>query len=410
MNILETLRVSIQSLGANKMRSFLSMLGIIIGVAAVVTTVSIGSGAQESITSQISALGSNLINITLGFTRGRAGRVSREAREIFTLEMGEQLEEACPSLKAVIPTIRNGGRLVYKNTNVQASLIGADNSYMSIFNYKLAAGRFISEEDLEGSRLVIVLGSQLVNDLFEGEDPLEEENPLGKKIKVTVGSRWFMLTVIGIMEEKGQVMFSNYDNQAYVPITTAMNRFTTRDFVDGYSAEAISAEAAEDAVAQIEFFLTRKIGDPDKFNVFSQQEILDTVSQAMSTFSILLGGIASIALLVGGIGIMNIMLVSVTERTREIGIRKALGAKNKDILGQFMIEAFTLSTSGGIVGLLLGWGGAAMVARIGGWPLVVSPISVILAFAFSSGVGLTFGIYPAMKAARLDPVEALRYE
>ncbi|MBC8387676.1 MAG: ABC transporter permease, partial [Actinobacteria bacterium] len=290
--------------------------------------------------------------------------------------------------------------------NIQTTIIGTDADYPEITNYNLALGQFINEGDLDTSRNIIVLGSELTEELF-GSD-----NPLGEKIKLSYQGRDYLFTVIGVMEEKGTGLTGNLNKQAYIPITTFMKKLSNSRYVSYYMAQANSGDEASAAVGEIEYFLTKHLEDEEheKFNLLSQDQILDTISSVTASLSLMLGGIAAISLLVGGIGIMNIMLVSVTERTREIGIRKALGAKNKNILSQFLIEALSLSGMGGLIGICFGWLGAYAIAQAGKWPLVVAPISVLLAFGFAVIIGLFFGLYPAMKAAKMDPVDALRYE
>ncbi|MGB2783006.1 MAG: ABC transporter permease [Atribacterota bacterium] len=404
--IFEIIKLAIESLKANKLRTFLSMLGIIIGVGAVIAIVSIGSGAREQITARISNLGSNVINILPGTSKGWGGRVSKSSEGIFTLELADYIEKVSPSVKRVIPISQGTGLLIKGNFNIQTTIIGTDVDYPEITNYNLTMGQFINEGDLDTSRNIIVLGSELTEELF-GSD-----NPLGEKIKLSYQKRDYLFTVIGVMEEKGAGLTGNLNKQAYIPITTFMKKLSNSRYVSYYMAQANSGDEASAAVGEIEYFLTKHLEDEEqeKFNLVSQDQILDTISSVTASLSLMLGGIAAISLLVGGIGIMNIMLVSVTERTREIGIRKALGAKNKNILSQFLIEALSLSGMGGLIGIAFGWLGAYAIAQAGKWPLVVAPISVLLAFGFAVIIGLFFGLYPAMKAAKMDPVDALRYE
>ena len=404
--IFEIIKLAIESLKANKLRTFLSMLGIIIGVGAVIAIVSIGSGAREQITARISNLGSNIINILPGTSRGWGGRVSRSSGEIFTLELADYIEKLSPSVKRVVPISQGSGLLIKENFNIQTTIIGTNADYQEINNYNLAMGQFINESDLDTSRNIVVLGSELAEELFGNN------NPLGEKIKLSYEKRDYLFTVIGVMEEKGAGLTGDLNEQAYIPITTFMKKLSNSRFVSYYTAQANSSDEAPAAVGEIEYFLIKYLEDEEqeKFNLLSQDQILDTISSVTASLSLMLGGIAAISLLVGGIGIMNIMLVSVTERTREIGIRKALGAKNKNIMSQFLIEALSLSGMGGLIGICFGWLGAYAIAQAGKWPLVVSPISVLLAFGFAVIIGLFFGLYPAMKAAKMDPVDALRYE
>ncbi|MBA2132270.1 ABC transporter permease [Capillibacterium thermochitinicola] len=402
--ILAILRMAFDSLTVNKLRSFLSMLGIIIGVGAVIAIVSVGSGARSQVTNQISQLGSNLITISPGIRRGSGGRISFTATDVFTMELAEQILQNCPSVGRIMPNVQTSGLLIAGNANYQTQVVGVTPVYQQIYDFYPARGQFITEAHEANATNVMVLGSGLAKELFPNTDPL------GQTVKLFVRNRHLLFVVVGVMEEKGTGAWGNIENQAFIPASVLMKKINNRKYVNGYTAQAVSAAAAKAAVGEIEYFLTRYLGGADKFRITSQEQLLETISQVTGTLSLMLGGIAGISLLVGGIGIMNIMLVSVTERTREIGIRKALGAKRRHILAQFIIEALTMSGLGGLLGIGLGWLGAAGVARIGGWPLVVTHTSVLVAFSFSLLVGLFFGIYPARKASKLDPVIALSYE
>ncbi|MBO8142291.1 MAG: ABC transporter permease [Firmicutes bacterium] len=380
------------------------MLGIIIGVAAVVSVVSIGAGGQQAVLSNISRLGSNLIMIMPSVPRGSAGRVQQEVQSVFTLPMAADMDAILPHVTNVVPVVTGRALVIAGTVNVQATLVGVTPPFQSVMNYYPQRGRFITEWDVSEGQAVAVLGSELAEELFDSADPLERE------ITAIAGGRRVSLRVVGVMAPRGQAMGGDFDMQVYVPVSTMMQRVAKTRTVSYFAAQAVSSELAGEAVAQLEFFLTRRLGDADRFRIMSQDQLIEAMSQVTGTLSLMLGGIASIALLVGGIGIMNIMLVSVTERTREIGIRKALGAKRRAILVQFLMEAVALAVTGGVVGVALGWAGAQIIARFGGWPGVVTPASVAVALGFSTGVGLFFGIYPAAKAARLDPVQALSYE
>jgi putative ABC transport system permease protein len=402
----ETLKIAINSLKSNKLRTLLAMLGIIIGVGAVIAIVSIGSGAREQITSNISNLGSNLINIFPGTSRGWGGRISASSGDVFTLKLADDIKKLCPSVKKVVSVAQGSGLLIAGEVNVQANIVGTNADYQEINNYKVSQGQFINSDDLESNLNVIVLGSQLAKDLFNSEIPL------GKKIKLNYQDKNYLFTVIGVMEEKGGGLTGDLDDRSYIPITTYMKKLSNSRYVSSYLAQANSSQEASSAVGEIEYFLIKSLNDQDKekFRLLSMDQILDTVNSVTASLSLMLGGIAAISLLVGGIGIMNIMLVSVTERTREIGIRKALGAKRKNIMSQFLIEALSLSGLGGMIGIFLGWLGAYLIAQLGKWSLVITLSSVLLAFGFAVAIGLFFGLYPAMKAAKMDPVEALSYE
>jgi putative ABC transport system permease protein len=405
--IIQGLKIALESLWANKMRSFLSMLGIVIGVGAVIAIVSVGSGSTESVTSNISELGSNMITISPRIMRGRFGQMSGvSSQDKFTVDLAKYMEEFCPSVSRVIPTKQISGLFIYDDVNVNANLVGTDPYFREVNNYQIGEGRFINDRDNEQRNQVIVLGSELATDLFEND------NPIGQKVKVNYQGRIFMFQVVGVMKEKGGSMAGNLDSQAYIPLTIAMDRMTNSNYVSSYIAQATSSEKAPQAVKELENFMVKFLDDEDQeqFRIMSQDELLDTVSSVTNTMSIMLGGIAAISLLVGGIGIMNIMLVSVTERTREIGIRKALGAKNKNILFQFLMESLSLSSIGGLAGIGFGWIAAYFLSQYGNWPFVISGLSVILAFGFALFIGIFFGLYPAMKAAQMNPVDALRYE
>ncbi|MFZ2330948.1 MAG: ABC transporter permease [Atribacterota bacterium] len=405
--ILQGLKIALESLWANKMRSFLSMLGIVIGVGAVIAIVSVGTGSTQQITARIANLGSNMITIYPRALRGQFGRLSSvSSQQKFTLELSEHLEEFCPSVKQVIPIKQVNGRLISDDVNINSAIIGTRAEYTEINNYEIAQGVFLNKEDNLERRQVIVLGHQLASDLFDNE------NPLGNLVRLNYDGRIFQFTVIGVMKEKGGSMAGNLDERAYVPLSVVMDRLTAQKYVDSLLAQAYSSDEANRAVQEIEYFMQKHLEDEkrEQFRITSQDEILDTVSSVTNTMNMMLGGIAAISLLVGGIGIMNIMLVSVTERTREIGIRKALGAKNKNILFQFLMESLSLSSLGGVAGIGFGWVATYFLAQYGNWPFIISTISVIIAFSFALFIGIFFGLYPAMKAAKMNPVDALRYE
>lgn len=404
MSPFEIFRTALQSLRANALRSVLSMLGIIIGVAAVVSVVSVGTGGQQLVMANISQLGSNLITINPAAMRGSAGRAQQEAESVFSLPMAAEMEQIVPDVINVAPVVNGRALLVAGNVNVQASVAGVSPPYLTVMNYELASGRFVTQWDVSDEARIAVLGSELAVDLFDDADPIGEE------IVVIAGERRLVLRIVGVMAPRGQAMAGNMDMQLYIPVSTMMERVAKTRTVSSFAAQAVSSDRATEAVEQLEFFLTRRLGDSRRFRVTSQDQMLETMSSVTQTLSLMLGGIASIALVVGGIGIMNIMLVSVTERTREIGIRKALGAKRRVILTQFLFEAVALSALGGLIGLGLGWVGARVIGHFGGWTGTLTGDSVAVALGFSAAVGLFFGIYPASQAARLDPVAALSHE
>ncbi|MBO8126431.1 MAG: ABC transporter permease [Firmicutes bacterium] len=403
MNWLEVLKTAIRSLTGNKLRTLLSLLGIVIGIASVIIMVSIGLGAKQKVADDIAALGSNLINVSPATSRGRGGRLSQDVVNIFTAELLGDLEQI-PGVQHVSPMVTVGSLLSYKGINYRASAFGVSPGYEHITNYHPRWGRFITGTDLKFRSEVAVLGSEVAKNLFG-----PTENPVGKRIKAVINGRPTNLTVVGLMEEKGQVSFSNFDDRIYLPYTTLLDRMLGRDFVNAYVLSAASSERVSEVADRIEFFMLKRIGDSEKFRVLTQESLLSTITNTVQIFTTVLGAIAGISLLVGGIGIMNIMLVSVTERTTEIGVRKALGAKNRDILSQFLAEAMLLSAAGGVIGLAVGWGGGYVLSRFAEWPFVFSWVSVLVAVGFSSLVGLCFGIFPAMRAAKLQPVVALRH-
>lgn len=406
--ILDSLKIALESLWSNKMRTLLSMLGVIIGVSAVIAIVSVGSGSTQQITSQISNLGSNMITIYPRSEMARFGMVSSGANTTndFSLELIDYMEKFCPSVKQVIPVNQGSGLLIYNDINTNATLVGTNTNYPMVNNYELDKGNFFSDADIEEKNNVMVLGSQLAEDIF-GSD-----NPIGQKIKINYQNRIFLFNVVAVMAEKGGGITGQLDEQAYIPYTTSMKKLSNTDYVSSYIAQANSSEEAEAAVGEITNFLSKVLDDEDqeKFSVSSQDEILDTINSVTDTLSLMLAGIAAISLLVGGIGIMNIMLVSVTERTREIGIRKALGARNQHILSQFLLESLSLSSFGGFIGIIFGCVATYFLAQFGGWPMVISVFPIIAAFGFALFIGVFFGLYPAMKAAKMNPVDALRYE
>ena len=398
----ETLRVAMQSIQANIFRAILTMLGIVIGVAAVITMLAAGSGAQKSIEEQIDALGANRLNITAHswFLRG----VSREQ---LTLEVEDvwALEEKTSYIDLVVPRLESRGQIKFGNRNLNVRLVGTTDGYTDINGYDIAAGRMFTRADDERKQRVAVFGGAIPR-LLELQDP---EEIIGKQITI----RSVPFTVTGVLEEVGSVRNSP-DERVLLPLRTAEARVMGSENLDDINVRVTDGVPLEVAMVDIERVLRTEHrilpGQPNDFAIYDQKQFLETREQAQQTFSFLLASIAGVSLLVGGIGIMNIMLVSVTERTREIGVRMALGATRLNILMQFLIESMALCLLGGTVGVLAGWGLAVLLSRTAGWAVYVSAESVMLAFAFSLGVGLFFGILPARRAANLDPIEALRYE
>ena len=413
-----TVQVALRAMFANKMRSILTALGIIIGVGAVIALVSIGRGVNASITERIQSLGSNLLFIRPGSFQ--QGGVASGAGERPTLTYGDALalsdQVAAPAISAVVPESSSRAQIVVGTQNVSTQVIGTTPDYQEVRNHPAEIGEFISNEDMDSRARVMVLGWTVAEDLFGGT------NPVGREVRVSMfGQRGEPFTVIGILEEKGGTGFGNQDDRVIIPITTLQyrlfpDRASNGEFkVSTIYAQAINEESTDAAIEQIGMILRQRHRvTEDDFTISNQQEVLGALNDATAAFTLFLGGIAAISLLVGGIGIMNIMLVSVTERTREIGIRKALGAKRRDILVQFLVESITVSVIGGLIGIGLGVGVSRLFGQI---PIGNSQISalvagdaVLLAFSVALAVGLFFGIYPAVRAASLNPIDALRYE
>jgi len=414
MNFFTTFFTAMDALNSNKLRSGLTLLGIIIGVSAVITLMAIGRGAQESITSRIESLGTNLLFIRAGATNqfGFAGAQGSAAN--LTLEDSQALIDPilAPSVGSVAPETQLRGQLVYQRENTNTRLIGITPEYLLVRSFEVEEGQSITPTHISMAAQVIILGPDVVEDLFGLREPI------GQTIRVN--GRDF--EVIGVMKSKGSGGFGNQDDQAYVPISTAYYRLGTQRTPQGeISVQTVNVQVRDDdatdaAVDEINSILRlrHRITDEDDFTITNQQETIEALEETTNTFVVFLGAIASISLLVGGLGIMNIMLVSVTERTREIGIRKAMGAKRRDILSQFLVEAVLLSLTGGFLGVALGLGLTQVLDGIKfGTTTFNTSFSTniaLLSMAVSGGIGLFFGIYPAMQAAKLHPIEALRHE
>jgi putative ABC transport system permease protein len=408
MNILQPFYEALESLMSNKLRSGLTTLGIVIGVGAVIAMVSIGRGAEATITDSIQGIGTNLLFVFRGG--------SSDVRNPQPVTLGDAAAIAdpflAPSVEGVAPVIQGNGKITFGGESKTTSLAGVTPDYAPVRNYFVIEGEFITEEHMLAQASVVILGQEVARDLFDRTEGLVGE---------TVRIEGQPFRVIGVLESRGGSAFSNEDDQAFVPLSTAQTRLlrrSTRDRVDLILVQAASAQAvpqAQEEVAQILRQRHRTEIGADDFTILTQQTFLDTASTITNVLTIFLGGIAAISLLVGGIGIMNIMLVSVTERTREIGLRKALGAHKSDIMFQFLAESSVLSLFGGVIGILLGWTISVVVGRIAvANNAQISPNIgldiILLATLFSTAVGLFFGIYPANRAANLEPVEALRHE
>jgi putative ABC transport system permease protein len=398
VNLLESFRIAIRALSANKVRSVLTMLGVIIGVAAVILLVSIGTGVQSQITGQISGLGSNLLFVFPGnFSDGGggAGGPGGGVTKQFTLDDVEYVQSRIGAQGAVIPTLQSTVQLRVGNRTKNATLGGTNENGKDAAAGTIEQGRWFTRGEVVGTSRVAVIGSDVRTEFFPGQ------NPVGRKLDVN-GQPF---TIIGLLAAKGGSLGGSQDNVIDVPITTAQQTLNTKD-ISGMLIDVKNTDQIEATKAQVERLLRPRFAD--QFTVFTQEQTLGILSTLLGTLTAMLAGLASISLLVGGIGIMNIMLVSVSERTREIGIRKAVGARTYDILSQFVIEAMVLSVLGGVIGILVGAGGALAMQK---WvPAQVTFWAVALAFLFSAAVGVFFGVYPAYRASRLDPIEALRYE
>jgi putative ABC transport system permease protein len=408
MNLTQSIIEALESLNSNKLRSGLTILGIVIGVAAVVAMLGVGQGAQNTITSSISGIGSNLLFVF-------PGNMTEEVRNVQPLTMSDvaALQDTleAPSIAGVAPTISGSVTVTYGREKVTTSVEGVTPDYALVRNYAVTEGDFINSEQQLGKASVVLLGPDVAEKLFGRKDGIVGES-------VRIEGQPFR--VIGILESKGGGSFGSQDNVVMVPITTAQARLINRnrDRVDVVYISAVSADAVNQAieeVAQILRYRHRTAIGADDFTIFSQQDFVTTAKTITGVFTVFLGGVAAISLLVGGIGIMNIMLVSVTERTREIGLRKALGARKRDILIQFLTESSLLSLFGGIIGIIFGWVIAFIIGKIAAanntpFTPTIGVDAILLATLFSTAVGLFFGIYPANRAANLEPVEALRYE
>ncbi len=395
------------ALSANKARSGLTILGIVIGIASVIAMISIGTGTQNSISSSIQSLGSNLILVSPGAQRGVGQAVSQGRGSAQTLTMNDYdaIKNEATLYNKITAEVSSRYQIVAKGTNTNATTNGTTPDYVSVRNITVDLGNFISDEDVANVNKVAVLGSTVRDDLFgEGTDPT------GEKIKI----KNIEFSVIGVLKSKGSGGFGSQDEIVFIPISTAQRFLTGNSRVTNIDLQAQNTKVMTDLQTQVtDILLTQhKISDPTlaDFSVMNQNDIISAASSIASTFTLLLGSVAAISLVVGGIGIMNMMLTTVTERTREIGLRKAIGARARDISRQFLAEAAALTILGGVVGIILGWLAAFLISKLGNIAASVSTTSVLLAFGVSAAIGIVFGYYPARRASRLNPIEALRYE
>ncbi len=407
MNFVNLLKIAIRAIAANKLRSFLTMLGIIIGVASVITMLAIGQGSKRSIQSQIAEMGSNMIMIFPGQDQRHGGaRQDASAMQTLKLKDYEAIAAEAKYVAAISPSVSASGQFVRGNNNTPSQLMGVTDGYLEIRQLRIADGEMFGEEEIKAGAKVCIVGKTVADNLFpNGEDPI------GSVIRF----KSIPFRIIGVLESKGYNSFgADQDNIVLAPFTTVMKRILAINHLQGINCSAIQEDLTELAIADITEILRAshklKTTDADDFTVRSQQELASMMNTTSDLMTTLLLCVACISLIVGGIGIMNIMYVSVTERTREIGLRMSVGARGIDILGQFLVEAVLLSVTGGIIGVLLGIGAAVSVNIFAHWPIFIQPWSVLLSFAVCTATGIFFGWYPAQKAARLDPIEALRYE
>jgi putative ABC transport system permease protein len=390
MDFKMAIKVALKNIRTNKMRTFLTMLGIIIGVSAVIILVSVAQGTTENITKRIESLGTNLLSISI---------IGRGTEDSISMEEIEKLKNK-KGIDSVAPVVNGNVTVKYETETMDVTLEGVDQNYSNVRNHHSEYGRAINPIDVEYRQKIVLLGSEVKNELFG------DANPIGEKIQINGND----FKVVGVLEEKGSSLGGNNDEKILIPISTAQ-RFLRTTGIRNIYIQATSADIVEDVQVEVENFLLKKFNnDEDAYRVFNQAEMLSTMGEVTNNMTMMLGGIAAISLLVGGIGIMNIMLVSVTERTREIGIRKAIGAKRKDILIQFLLESAVISGLGGLIGVLLGIGGSDLLTRFFSLNTKISPFILIISYSFSIIVGMFFGIYPASKASKLKPVDALRFE
>lgn len=406
MNLTNLFKIALRALANNKMRGFLTMLGIIIGVASVITMLAIGQGSKRSIQAEISEMGSNMIMIQPGGDIRGGVRQEASSMETLKLEDYQNIVDETRYVAAVSPSVNSSGQVIYGANNAPTTIYGISPDYMEIRRYQVEDGEMFSDQDIAVAAKVCVVGKTVVDNLFPGG-----ENPVGKVIRF----QKLPFKIVGVLESKGyNSMGMDQDDLILAPYTTIQKKVLAITHLQGITCSALKEEYTEQAIGEISEILRRnhklKADEEDDFTIRSQQELSSMLTSTTDMMTVLLAAVAGISLLVGGIGIMNIMYVSVTERTREIGLRMSIGAKGIDILSQFLIESILISVTGGLVGVIFGVGSAIIVNQVAHFPIFIQPWSVLLSFIVCTATGIFFGWYPAKKAARLDPIEAIRYE
>ena len=407
MNISNLFKIALRAIAANKLRSFLTMLGIIIGVASVIAMLAIGQGSKKSIQANIAEMGSNMIMIRPGQDKGPGG-ARQDASEMQTLKLKdyETLRDDAKYLAAVSPSVNSSGQFIFGNNNTPSTIYGISPDYLEIRQLKVQDGEMFTDDDIKSSAKVCLIGKTVADNLFtNGEDPVGQVIRFNK----------IPMRVVGVLKSKGYNSFGmDQDDMVLAPYTTVMKRVLSVTYLEGINASAVTEDMTDLAIEEVTQLLREnhklKTSDDDNFTIRSQQEMAEMMNSTSDTMTVLLLVVACISLVVGGIGIMNIMYVSVTERTKEIGLRMSVGARGIDILNQFLIESVMLSITGGIIGIVVGVGAAVGINVFAHWPIQIQPWSVLLSFAVCSATGIFFGWYPAKKAAGLDPIEAIRYE
>lgn len=406
MNYSNLIRVAYSALKRNKLRAFLTMLGIIIGVASVIAMIAIGEGSKQSIQDQISNMGSNMVFV-MPFSQFRGGvQMGNSSSQSLTLKDVDALRNGCTAISAISPEVRAGGQTVFSHQNWPTTCFGADLDYFGIKKINISSGRVFTDKEIQSYAKVCLIGKTVIKNIFG-----QNADPIGQ----TVRFKKIPLKIIGVLEEKGQNSFGqDQDDLLIAPYTTVQKRILAITWIQAIYTSAKSEDVTSEAIAQITDIMRKqhklKPADQNDFTVMSQSDLIKTFTSISDILTVLLGAIAGISLLVGGIGIMNIMYVSVTERTKEIGLRMSIGGKELDILMQFLIEAVLISVIGGIIGILLGIAATKGISSIMGWPVLIMIKSIVLSFVVCAAIGIFFGYYPARKAAKLNPIDAIRYE